>query len=395
MGNLNSCYCAEHSLAADAIEAHDIHSHDLEYDVVTTDGRTKHTRQSRQNKQQPSSTDLDERQTHVVTPLDVYDGIVYTYPESEQDIAVATSLERKLAEPQDMNDNHLDKLPEHQTYSDFQGSGDSSDSSLNTSVEPLEALFSFLESPTVTESLKDLIYNAQGFYPFLTEEFAQTCWNCNKDIQTCIECVKHNADVLLDTGWPPLVHATKTLLPCFRSNFQMLIPFDNLDTDLLFVDCSKLNLSEIPCDLFQQCYFFIVHQMRRPLTVIVDFGSVSISTFRKISSREIQVARSFNGCAPILEFNVYILNAPWWIYLVKMLVPKRHLSKIRLVKKKQMEAFIDEIGPDLVPAHLGGNLEIEDRWKKQIQSWEKKAENIKLHDHTRQISNIYWFDSSV
>ena len=65
------------------------------------------------------------------------------------------------------------------------------------------------------------------------------------------------------------------------------------------------------------------------------------------------------------------------------------------MKKKQVEAFIDEVGPEMVPTYLGGSLEIGDRWEKQLTSWEKKARSIKSHEHARQDSNIYWLDPSV
>lgn len=54
MGNFNSCYCAEHAIAAEAIEAHEIHSHDLQYDVVTTGKQTKRPRQREKRRRQPS-----------------------------------------------------------------------------------------------------------------------------------------------------------------------------------------------------------------------------------------------------------------------------------------------------------------------------------------------------
>merc|ERR1719492_169221 len=112
--------------------------------------------------------------------------------------------------------------------------------------------------------------------------------------------------------------------------------------------------------------------MRRPMTIILNCDGFPLSEFRKITRREISIAKMFNGCAAIVDFNVYILNAPWWIHMLKMVVAKRHLSKIHLVKNREVPDFLEEVGPGLVPIELGGNLDVDRCWRKQLLKWEIK-----------------------
>merc|ERR1711994_241068 len=88
---------------------------------------------------------------------------------------------------------------------------------------------------------------------------------------------------------------------------------------------------------------------------VVNFEGLALSEFRKITRRQIEIGLLFVNCAPIYFQRVYFVNVPWWIRLIKALIPKKHLQKIRFVSLEECQA---DLGVDNLPTEIGGNVDM-------------------------------------
>jgi len=205
-------------------------------------------------------------------------------------------------------------------------------------------------------------------YAFITSRFISTCWETYQDLTECIEITKNNLQLYTNAEWTKIT--TERLRACLETEFQLLLPGnDPADETIFFVNMKKLRFAEFPCTIFQQCSFLLMQKPESSGVAIVDWEGLSISEFRKITKREISIGQFFVGCSPVKINMIYFINVPWWIRIVKALIPKKHLRKVRTVTKREV---VDIFGAERIPRALGGSLNLSIEWKQRLDKWHEE-----------------------
>lgn len=144
----------------------------------------------------------------------------------------------------------------------------------------------------------------------------------------------------------------------------------------------KLRFSKYPVTVFQQCSFVLMQKVDASGIAIVDWNGLSISEFRKITKREIGIGQFFVGCSPVKISKIYFMNVPWWISVVKALIPKKHLKRVRTVTKEEV---VEIYGADRIPQSFGGRMNLSEEWKWRLDMWHEEEIDL-LKSNLEQIS---------
>jgi len=210
-------------------------------------------------------------------------------------------------------------------------------------------------------------------YAFITPQFIRTTGQSYMpNIKYCVHVAQCNLRLITEAKWSTI--CTERLRPCLDTGFQVLLPSKTREGhQIFFIRESLLDLSLLSCSMYQQASYLLLHKAVTRSIAIVDFRGLSITEFRKIKSSEIAIGKFFLDCSPVKFHRVYFVNVPWWIKLIKALIPRKHLGKLTVCKNRDL---IAEFGADILPVDVGGNLEIEDDWPTQLDMWKEEEENV-------------------
>jgi len=182
-----------------------------------------------------------------------------------------------------------------------------------------------------------------------------------------------NINLLSYTGWTRHQINAQNLEHVLKIGFVKLLPIQGADKSwILYISSSRCDLYTHTADLWSQImYYMCLKTCECPevsvnmITMVADLSSVPFRQFRKVASRDVEVAKRFTD-TPATKFKfLYFVNVPIWLKLIKMCIPSKYMHRCKFVNSRQL---CEDLGNECLPVDVGGVLEEQD-WARQVDRW--------------------------